>query len=280
MLCAAVLLSHLAIAAALSAAVDARLVMSYLSHLSHLDERARLMAIMYHHRKTSLNYAPRATLRDEGEAEEEQARRNSNKRQREAAAVAAVMDTPISVVDSRSAEELEEDMRRRTVYRVTLKKLEPLLPGIGRGNSAANDTASRQRLPLRFPNEQGGIFDAHSSSQIRYKTGMEKDEFAAFYESTFLDAEGNRLPRSWLFAEPRNNLGRYSGEENKTRRAIRGSMNDRDRVLCWLEMLRRDTLFEDMALAYGRCAGTYHNEFKDMTAAAQNMPSLQEVKPR
>ncbi|CAB1113471.1 unnamed protein product [Ectocarpus sp. CCAP 1310/34] len=105
---------------------------------------------------------------------------------------------------------------------------------------------------------------------------MEKDEFDDFYEDMFLDAEGNRLARSWLFGQARNHLGNYSAEDNKARRVIRGSIDDRDRVLCWLEMLRRDTLFEDMALAYGRCAGTYHNEFKDTTAAAQNMPCLQE----
>ncbi|CAB1104255.1 unnamed protein product [Ectocarpus sp. CCAP 1310/34] len=135
----------------------------------------------------------------------------------------------------------------------------PACSGGQSGNSAANDTASRARLPLRFPNEEGGIYDAHSSSQIRYKIGMDKDEFEAFYEDTFLDAEGNRLARSSLFGQARNHLGNYSAEDNKARLVIRGSMDDRDRVLCWLEMLRRDTLFEDMALAYRRCAGTNHN---------------------
>ncbi|CAM9699359.1 unnamed protein product [Scytosiphon promiscuus] len=105
---------------------------------------------------------------------------------------------------------------------------------------------------------------------------MEKDELDAFYNNTFLDAEGNPLPRSWFFGQARNHLGKYLAEVNKRRRTIRGSMNDRDRVLCWLEMLRRDTSFEDMAIAYGRCAGTYHHEFKDMTTAAQDMSCLQQ----
>lgn len=247
-----------------------------------LDPRKRKLAVLMYQRKKSIIFSTAAALGDDDEdveeEEEEQSRRTSNKTQFEASTAAATMRPPTTVVDSRDAEELEEDMRRGLTYRHTLKKLGPLLPGIGRGNSAANDTASRARLPLRFPNEEGGIYDAHSSSQIRYKTGMEKDEFDAFYEDTFLDADGNRLARSWLFGQARNHLGNFSAEDNKARRVIRGSMNDRDRVLCWLEMLSRDTLFEDMALAYGRCAGTYHNEFKDMTAAAQNMPCLQEVR--
>ncbi|CAB1111941.1 unnamed protein product [Ectocarpus sp. CCAP 1310/34] len=214
-------------------------------------------------RKKSTNFSTAAALGDDDDVEdekEEQSRRTSNKTQFEASTAAAMMRPP-AVVDSRDADELEEDMRRGLTYRHSLKKLGPLLPRIGREG---------------FPSEEGGIYDAHSSSQIRYKTGMEKDEFDAFYEDTFLDAEGNRLARSCLFGQARNHVGNYSAEDNKARRVIRGSMDDRDRVLCWLEMLRRDTLFEDMALAYGRCAGTYHNEFKDTTAAAQNMPCLQE----
>ena len=54
-------------------------------------------------------------------------------------------------------------------------------------------------------------------------------------------------------------------------------MDDRDRVICYLEMLRRDTHFEEMSQKYGRSAGTWHNEFKDMTTAAQDMPCPQNV---
>ncbi|CAB1103073.1 unnamed protein product [Ectocarpus sp. CCAP 1310/34] len=143
------------------------------------------------------------------------------------------------------------------------------------GNSTANGTASRARLPLRFPSEEGGIHDAHRSSQIRYKTGMEKDEVDAFYEDTFWMLRETVSPAHGCLGELGTTSETTRRRTNKARRVIRGSMDDRDRVLCWLEILRRDTLFEDVALAYGRCAGTYHNEFKDMTAAAQNMPCLQ-----
>ena len=166
------------------------------------------------------------------------------------------------------------------MYGQSLKKVVKMAPGIGRGNSLANDTASRTRRPLRYPNEAGGIFDASTDSEIRYKTGMSKAEFEDFFQAMCTDAQGNQLRRSWLFGQARNNLGKYSVEANKARRTIRGSMNDKDRALCWAEMLRRDTTFEDMAEKYGRSAGTYHNEFNDMTTAAQDMPCLLEVSCR
>lgn len=106
---------------------------------------------------------------------------------------------------------------------------------------------------------------------------MEKDEFDSFYAATCKDAQGNQLPRPWFFLQARNNRGEFSAAENQQRHTIRGSMGDRDRVLCWLEMLRRDTQFEDMAQKYGRSAETWSNEFRDMTIAAQNMPCLQTV---
>lgn len=104
---------------------------------------------------------------------------------------------------------------------------------------------------------------------------MDEDEFDAFYEDTFLDAAGNRLARSWLFGKARDLSGiSCSAEEGAKgmRTAQRRSMSDRDRVVCWLEMLGRDTPFEDMALNYGRCAEMYREEFRDMTAAARSMP--------
>ncbi|CAB1097733.1 unnamed protein product [Ectocarpus sp. CCAP 1310/34] len=164
-------------------------------------------------RKKSINFSTAAALGDDDDdvedEEEEQPRRTSNKTRFEAFTAAATTRSP-AVVDSRV-----------TAPRTTL----PV----------------RHVCPFRFTSEEGGIYDAHSSSQIRYKTGMEKDEFDAFYEDTFLDPEGNRLARSWLFGQARNHLGNYSAEDNKARRVIRGSMDGRDRFLCWLEMLRRDT---------------------------------------
>lgn len=108
-------------------------------------------------------------------------------------------------------------------------------------------------------------------------TGMGKQEFDDFYDDTMRDGQGNVLVRSWFFQEARNNLGRHDAVFNKTRRTIRGGMDDKSRVLCFLEMLRRDVQFEDMSQKYGRSAGTWHNDFKDMTTAAQDMPCLQNV---
>eukprot|EP00904_Undaria_pinnatifida_P010875 jgi/Undpi1/6918/HiC_scaffold_21.g09393.m1 len=39
-------------------------------------------------------------------------------------------------------------------------------------------------------------------------------------------------------------------------------------------MLRRDQQLGEMEALYGRSKSTFHNVFKDMTAAAQNMPCL------
>lgn len=231
--------------------------------------RARLIAALQHKRKAN-NMTAEAFL---CESDDEQ---TLSKGRRQAVVAAATM-LPAMEVDSRDSEEVQEDMRRGTMYRQHLKKLKPLLPKIGRGNSEANDSASRQRRPLVFPNDQGGIYETCDSQDLRYKTGFEKDEFDSFYADTFKGVDGEQLPRSWLFRQARNNLGKHSAEENESRRTIRGSMNDRDRVLCWLEMLRRDVIFEDMAQKYGRCKGTWQNEFRDMTTAAQNMPCLQTV---
>lgn len=111
-------------------------------------------------------------------------------------------------------------------------------------------------------------------------TGFCQDEFDEFYTQTFWadvppdDVQPVLLKRPWFFAEARNNLGEHSAEDNKQRRTIRGLLNDRDRVLCWLQMLRRDQQFGDMEAMYGPSKTMFHNDFKDMTAAAQNMPCL------
>lgn len=198
-------------------------------------------------------------------------------RQRQHEAAVAATAVPPRMIDAREADEVEEDMRRATLYKQQLKKLKPLIPGVGRGKSEANLLASRSRTALVFPEEQGGIYGAHDSSQLRYKTGFTKEEFDDFFAATHMDKEGNVLPRSWFFHEPRNNLGKHTAWENKSRRTIKGGMSDRDRVIGYLEMLRRDVSFQDMSLKYGRSKGTWSNEFHDMTMAAQDMLCLQQV---
>ncbi|CAB1102108.1 unnamed protein product [Ectocarpus sp. CCAP 1310/34] len=234
--------------------------------------RSRLVAVLQHRRRVTEESLGADVEADEANEEERVA---LGKRQLEAV-VAATARAP-QVFDARDAEEVEEDMRRATMYKQQLKKIKPLIPGVGRGKSEANLLASRKRTALVFPAEQGGIYGAHTSSQIRYKTGFTKEEFDDFFAATHIDREGNLLPRSWFFQQARNNLGKHTPEENQARRTIRGSMSDQDRVLCYVEMLRRDTSFEDMSLKYGRSKGTWSNEFHDMTMAAQDMPCLQQV---
>ena len=239
------------------------------------SSRARLLAALQHRRRLANNDDAMLMGAQEDDEMEEEEQRARGKRQREAV-VAATARAP-HVIDARDAEEVEEDMRRGSMYKQTMKQLKPHIPGVGRGNSVANLEASRKRTALRFPQEEGGIYGQHTSSQLRYMTGLDKEEFDAFYADSHLDKEGNVLPRSWLFRQARNHRGEYTSEENKDRRTIRGSMSDRDRVICYLEMVRRDVTFEDMSLKYGRCKGTWQNEFKDMTMAAQDMPCLQQV---
>jgi len=119
------------------------------------------------------------------------------------------------------------------------------------------DTASRIRQPFTYPNVQGGIYDAKSSTDMKYMTGITKEEVDQFYANTYLDTESDQLERPWLFRQARNNLGEHAAAGSSTRRTIRGSMSDNDRVMiCWLETLRRDIHFEEMSLKYRWCGGT------------------------
>jgi len=117
--------------------------------------------------------------------------------------------------------------------------------------------ASRIRQPFTYPNVQGGIYDAKSSTDMKYMTGITKEEVDQFYANTYLDTESDQLERPWLFRQARNNLGEHAAAGSSTRRTIRGSMSDNDRVMiCWLETLRRDIHFEEMSLKYRWCGGT------------------------
>jgi len=237
------------------------------------SSQARLWALMQHRSRATEDSLLAALEADEIDEEERLAR---GKRQIEAHVATTAVQAP-QMLDAREAGEVEEDMRRSTMFRQQLKKLKPLIPGVGRGRSEANLLASRTRTVIKFPEAEGGIYGAHTSRQIRYLTGFTKEEFDDFFAATHIDKAGVELRRSWLFGQARNNRGEYSAEDNKDRRTIKGGMGDRDRVIGWLEMMRRDVSFEDMSLKYGRSKGTWANEFHDMTMAAQDMPCLQQV---
>ena len=178
--------------------------------------------------------------------------------------------------DGRTVEEKARDHVRSSNFRQQLKMLAPHLPTIGRGNSAANDEASRKRRDLVYP-AQDGIYQALCSipevngiDAFRQTTGFSREEFDEFYAEQGGD-------RGHLFKQPRNHLGDYTEDENKERRRVKGLLSDRDRVICWLEMLRKDKIFVDMEAKYGPSRGTFHNDFKWMTMAAADMQILHDV---
>lgn len=178
--------------------------------------------------------------------------------------------------DGRSAEEKARDHVRSSNCRQQLHKLSPHLPTIGRGNSVANDEASSERRELVFDGPDGiygalcAIPEVNGFDGFRQCTGFSKEEFDDFYAEQGGD-------RGHLFNQPRNHLGEYTEDENKGRRRVRGTLSYRDRVICWLEMLRKDTTFVAMEAKYGPSRGTFHNDFKWMTMAAADMQFLHDV---
>lgn len=156
----------------------------------------------------------------------------------------------------------------------------PVSAMVGGGGTKAvepNDPSSKKRKKLVYP-YPGGIYGAFceipavgDSDGFRQRTGFSREEFDAFYAEQGGD-------RGHLFKQPRNHYGEHSEEKNAQRRTIRGVLSDRDRVLCWLEMLRWDVHFDEMTTKYGPSKATFHNDFKWMTMAARSMPFLLDVR--
>ena len=128
-------------------------------------------------------------------------------------------------------EEKARDHVRSSNFRQQLKMLVPHLPSIGRGNSAANDDASRKRRDLVYP-AQDGIYQAPCSipevngiDGFRQTSGFPRQEFSELYA----EQGGDRGHR---FKQPRNHLGDYTADKKKERRRVRGLLSDRDRVIC------------------------------------------------
>lgn len=175
---------------------------------------------------------------------------------------------------SQSLPETRDDRARRAAVETALKKLKPYLPTIGRGMSEANSEASNKRKPM--VHEQGVYhflcerpWHGNVDSFQQY-TGFRRAEFDALFEELGGD-------RGHLFGEPRNHQGVYTAEENMLRRSIRGTMCDRDRVLCWLIMLRRNYNFHEMETMWGPSAATFERDFKWMTIMATTWPPLAAV---
>lgn len=143
------------------------------------------------------------------------------------------------------------------------------------GDPSLDSKKKRRKLVYPYP---GGIYGAFcdipavaGSDGFRQRTGFSREEFDAFYAEQGGD-------RGHLFKQPRNHYGEHSEEKNAQRRTIRGLLSDRDRVLCWLEMLRHDVNFDEMTAKYGPSKATFHNDFKWMTMAARTMPFLLDVR--
>ena len=262
--------------------------MSLAPGMNDAAARTRLALVVRHIRqKRKARLAALASMDDE-ESEDERVR-FAQRRKRRRLWAAGPRHGPVLTLDVRDAGEVEDEDRAATLIRYQGKKLKGLLPGIGRGNSVANSEASRKRREVVHP-YPGGIYGhlgnigwLGDADGFRQMTGFNKVEFDDFYAQTFWAAvpedgeEPALLKRPCFFAQARNHLGEHSLEENKERRTIRDLLDDRDRVLCWLQMLRRDQQFGEMEALYGPSKSTFHNDFKDMTAAAQNMPCLMMV---
>ena len=218
--------------------------------------RTRVALVLRHVRKKrKIRLASLARL-DDDESEVEHARSVLRRRHRLAWA-SGPSHGAVMTLDVRDADEVEEEERIGTLVRYQAKKLTRILPGIGPGNSLANSQASRKRRTLvhRYPD---GIYThfcniawVGNADGFRQMTGFSQGI------STLLHAEflvccttGCRTTSlaeaPVVFAEARNNSGERSVRVNKQRRTIRGLLDDRDKVLCWLQILRRDQHFGDM----------------------------------
>ena len=156
------------------------------------------------------------------------------------------------------------------VMNTCLREMEKLKPGPGRGRSELNAAASNKRRAHVHP---GGIYEAWSSQTpcpFRRNTGMERHEFDAFYVEIGGDT-------GHLFRTPRNHQGRWTPSENDDRRRIRGTLRYRDRVLCWLMMLRTGCHFHQMQTLFGPGESTFCRDLLWMTIQATTLPCLVNV---
>ena len=184
---------------------------------------------------------------------------------------------------SQSAQQQPEKESGGRIVRLDLEqRLQQLRSSAGTGTAGMAvvdtiDPSSKKRRKLVYP-YPGGIYGAFceipalaGSDGFRQRTGFSREEFDAFYTEQGGD-------RGYLFKQPRNHYGEHSEEKNAKRRTIRGLLSDRDRILCWLEMLRNDVNFDEMSSKYGPSKATFHNDFKWMTMAARTMPFLLDVR--
>ena len=263
--------------------------MSLAPGMNDAAARTRLALVVRHIRqKRKARLAALLASMDDDESEDELVR-FALRRKRRRAWAAGPRHGLVLTLDIRDAGEVQDEDGAATLIRYQAKKLKGLLPGIGRGNSVASSEASRKRREVIHPYPDGiyghccNVGSLGDADGFRQMARFNKAEFDEFYAQTFWAAvpedgeEPALLKRPWFFAQARNHLGAHSLKENEERRTLRGLLDDRDRVLCWLQMLRRDQQFGEMEALYGHSKSTFHNDFKDMTAAAQNMPCLMMV---
>ncbi|CAM9921552.1 unnamed protein product [Scytosiphon promiscuus] len=169
--------------------------------------------------------------------------------------------TPIPMADP------DEERIGRSLMNTCVREVSKLVPGPGRGRSEANYAASNRRRALVYPD---GIYEAWSNltpCPFRRNTGFERAEFDAFYEEQGGDS-------GHLFKVPRNHQGQYTPEQNEGRRRIKGTLRYRDRVLCWLMMLRTGCFYHELETMFGPGQSTFCRDLLWMTIQATTLPCL------
>ncbi|CAM9325512.1 unnamed protein product [Ectocarpus sp. 13 AM-2016] len=160
-----------------------------------------------------------------------------------------------------------EERIRGSLMGACVREAGKLLPGPGRGRSEANAAASNTRRNLKYPD---GIYEAwcqETTCPFQRNTGFRRNEFDDFYTAQGGD-EGH------LFRVPRDIDGQFTPAENSARRTIKGTLRYRDRVLCWLMMLRRGCCFHEMTTLFGPGESTFCRDFLWMTIQAATLPCL------
>lgn len=162
-----------------------------------------------------------------------------------------------------------------SLFSTCVRKLEALKPGVGRGKSAANANATHFRRPHVHPEGidawLGSLRVINGLDGHRQWTGFSQPEFEVLFA-------GQGGENGHLFAEPRNIHGSISRAENKERRNIRGSLCPRDRVLCWLIMLRQGYSYREMETLFGPGQSTFCRDLLWMTMQAQTCTFLNNVR--
>lgn len=164
------------------------------SGLNDASARARLAVVSAHlANERDVAMAESSSVEENELVENEERARCKRQRELLEACATLTMQVPVLSVDARTAQEVEDAERARVLLHQQVKKVKRILPGIGRGNSGANQEASRTRRPLVHPYHPspGGIYTHFTkipwvgdADGFRQMTGFNREEFDQFYEDT------------------------------------------------------------------------------------------------